>query len=66
MLIREAIAEALGSGTQSATVSSGGGSESYTRLPLATLRDMEKDYERRVVADAYGGSRRTRPDFGRV
>jgi len=63
--VRRAIADALESGTHSATVSSGGGSESFTRLSLAALREMEKDYERRVVAEG-GGSTRTRPDFGRV
>lgn len=62
--IRTAIKEQLESGTQSSTVSAGGGSESYSRLSLSTLRDMEREYERKVDAES---PRQTlvAPDFGR-
>jgi hypothetical protein len=61
--IRTAIKNALESETQSSTVSSGGGSESYSRLSLSTLREMEKEYERKVIAE---GAPQTLvpPDFG--
>ena len=63
--IRTAIKEALESGTQSSTLSSGGGTESFSRLPLTTLRELEREYERKVVAE---GEQQTlvAPDFGRA
>lgn len=36
-------------GTASATISAGGGSKSYTRLDLATLRSLRKDYAEEVT-----------------
>lgn len=61
--IRTALKEALESGTQSSTLSSGGGTESFSRLPLTTLREMEREYERKVIAE---GAPQTlvAPDFG--
>ena len=65
LCVRKAIKEAVESGAQSATLSSVGGSESYTRLSLAALREMEKDCERKVAAEG-GPMRRVAPDFGRA
>lgn len=61
--IRTALLEAVESGTQSATVSTGAGSEGFTRHSLAQLQAMEKDYARRVNEEQ-GFTYRTRPDFG--
>lgn len=63
--IRTAIKEALESGTQSSTLSSGGGTESYSRLPLSTLREMEREFERKVIAES-GPQTLVAPDFGRA
>lgn len=62
--IRAAIEEAITSGTHSATIGAAGGSESYTRLSLAQLRDMEAQYIRRVDAERKRGRFHTYPDFG--
>lgn len=65
LAVREAIVEAVASGTYSANISAGGGSESFTRYSLSQLQDMERDFSRRVNAERRGGRRnRTLPDFG--
>lgn len=63
--IRAAIEEAVESGAQSATISAGGGSKSYTRYSLEQLERMEQRYERLVNRERGRLSRR-QPDFGDV
>ena len=42
------IAEIARSGTSSATLSAGGGSKTYTRIDLASLREQRMDYAERA------------------
>jgi hypothetical protein len=62
--VRAALQEAITSGAKSATVSAGGGSESYTRHSLAELQEMERQFAQRVNAEA-ATKKRVAPDFGR-
>lgn len=63
--VRQAIEEIVTGGVDSASQSVGsGGSESFKRLPLSELRQLESDYMRRVSAEATQPTR-VRPDFGR-
>lgn len=62
--VRTAIQEAIVSGTKSATINAGGGSESYTRHSLAELQELEQTFAARVNAES-GFTKRTAPDFGR-
>ena len=62
--VRAAIAEAVASGVQSATIASAGNSQSYTRLSLADLRKELRNLERELAALLRRGViRRTCPDF---
>ncbi len=63
LAVRTALKEAVQAGAQSGSVSSGGGTESYTRYSLAQLRDMEREYALKVNREA-GFTGRTQPDFG--
>lgn len=47
--IDRTIQEIAVSGTSSASLSSSGGSKTYTRLNLAELRSLRSDYAKRVV-----------------
>ena len=46
------IAEIARSGTSSATLSAGGGSKTYTRIDLASLREQRMDFAERARAIA--------------
>ena len=63
--VREAIREIVEGGARSATISWGGGSQSYTRLDLDKLMEMEQRYLA-IIARQRGGAdgMRVRPDFG--
>lgn len=63
--LEAALQEALTGGVASATMSSSGASQSYTRWRPAELRD-EIARKRRLLARLITGSgkRRTEPDFG--
>jgi acetyl-CoA carboxylase alpha subunit len=63
-LVRAAIAEAV-QGAHSATQSSAGTTNSYTRHSLAELRNLEAHYLAAVNAERGGSVRQSvRPDFG--
>ena len=53
--VNQAILEIV-SGAVSATISTGGGAQSYTRADLSTLRQMRKELQ--IEAAAYAGRRR--------
>jgi len=55
--LRTALKDAVAAGMQSATISSGGASQSYTRMPLADVRQTIADLER-AKAELLAGSRR--------
>ena len=62
--VRKAIAGAVASGVQSATIASAGNSQSYTRFSLADLRRELRDLERELATLLRRGPiRRTCPDF---
>lgn len=69
--IRQAIEDIVNGGALSASISTGTGSKSYTRLDLPQLQELERHYIRLVKAERDKhrattiGYRRTRPDFGR-
>ena len=63
--LRAALNESLESGTASATQSSAGNSQSYTRINPEEYRKQIAQLERakaRIIRG--GGTRRTSPDFG--
>lgn len=66
--IRAAIREAVASGAASATLSSAGNSQGYTRISLRELNEQLqiKLRARRAVLGNGAAIRRTAPDFGGV
>ncbi len=64
--VRGAIYELVTGGAQSASISVGTGSQSYTRLDLDKLYQMERHFSERVAAASPGGLARftVKPDFG--
>ena len=62
--LRKAYFDALQNGVQSATLSGGGDSSSYSRIPLSDLRSAIADLEAQKQTILRGGSRRRlSPDF---
>lgn len=69
--LRRVIAEIEESGSASASISSGGGSRSYTRLDLAQLYKNLAMWEKRATrqvlgAGGFAGVQIARPNFGGV
>lgn len=62
---RVALMDAAASGASSASVSTGGNSQSYTRYSLADLEALIAQLERqyRYLISGRSGGRRTSPDF---
>ncbi len=61
---RKAIDEAISSGAKSATISSGGNSQSYSRMEISDIQAMIDRLEAQKAVILRGGSnRRVAPDF---